>query len=37
MYVGTKDHRWLRRTQLIVRWTVMAGLGFFAVYLLGRL
>lgn len=37
MYVGTKDRRWLRRTQLIVRWTVMAGLGFFAVYLLGRL
>jgi hypothetical protein len=37
MFVGTKDRRWLRRTQLIVRWTVIAGLGFFAIFLLGRL
>lgn len=37
LYIGTKDRRWLKRTQLIVRWTVIAGLGFFAVFLLGRL
>ncbi|MFM2067183.1 MAG: hypothetical protein RLZZ584_2092 [Pseudomonadota bacterium] len=37
LYVGTKQRRWLTLTQIIVRWTVIAGLGFFAIFLLGRL
>jgi hypothetical protein len=37
VYLGTRDRRWLQRTRLIVKWTVMAGLGFFAVMLLERI
>ena len=37
MYVGTGDLRWRRRGLLLVKWTVIAGLGFFAVILLERL
>lgn len=37
MYVGTHDPRWRRRGLLLVKWTVIAGLGFFGVILLERL
>jgi hypothetical protein len=37
LYVGTKQRHWLTLTQIIVRWTVIAGLGFFAIFLLSRL
>lgn len=37
MYVGTHDLRWRKRGLLLVKWTVIAGLGFFAVILLERL
>ncbi|MEY4750559.1 MAG: hypothetical protein RIQ60_2773 [Pseudomonadota bacterium] len=37
VYIGTRQRRWLTLAQLIVRWTVIAGLAFFAVFLLGRL
>jgi hypothetical protein len=37
MYVGTSDVRWRQRGVLIVKWTVIAGLGFFAVVILERL
>lgn len=32
----TRDPRWRRRGLLIVKWTVLAALGFFAVVLLER-
>lgn len=37
MYVGTGQPVWRRRGIVIVRWTVVAGLGFFAVLVLERL
>ncbi len=37
IYLATGQKRWLRHTQLIVKWTVIAGLGFFAVLLLERI
>ena len=37
MYVGTQDRRWLQRGLVIVKWTVLAGLGFFGVIVLERL
>lgn len=37
MYIGTRDVRWRRRGLVIVKWTVLAGLGFFAVIALERL
>ncbi|MDZ5455521.1 hypothetical protein [Azohydromonas lata] len=37
MYIGTKDVRWRRRGLVLVKWTVLAGLGFFAVIALERL
>jgi hypothetical protein len=37
MYIGTRDVRWRRRGILIVKWTVIAALGFFAVLLLERM
>jgi hypothetical protein len=37
LYMGTRDVRWRRRGLLIVKWTVLAGLGFFAVIALERL
>lgn len=37
MYIGTSDRRWRDRGLLIVKWTVLAALGFFAVLILERL
>ena len=37
MYIGTRDARWRQRGILIVKWTVIAALGFFAVLLLERM
>ena len=37
MYIGTNQVRWRRRGILIVKWTVIAALGFFAVLILERL
>lgn len=37
MYVATSDVRWRRRGVVIVKWTVVAALGFFAVLILERL
>ena len=37
MYVGTSQIVWRRRGILIVKWTVIAALGFFAVLILERL
>ncbi|MEO8299356.1 MAG: hypothetical protein ABI574_16275 [Burkholderiales bacterium] len=36
MYLATKDRRWSQRAALVVKWTVIAGLAFFAVMLLER-
>lgn len=37
MYIGTRDVRWRQRGLVIVKWTVLAALGFFAVLILERL
>ncbi|GAB4121876.1 MAG: hypothetical protein Fur0014_21450 [Rubrivivax sp.] len=37
MYVGTGQLAWRRRGVVIVKWTVIAALGFFAVLVLERL
>jgi hypothetical protein len=37
MYIGTQDRRWLQRGLVIVKCTVLAGLGFFGVIVLERL
>ena len=37
MYVGTGQRRYLLLGIRIVKWTVVAGLGFFAVLILERL
>lgn len=37
MYVGTRQVVWRRRGIVIVQWTVVAALGFFAVLILERL
>jgi len=37
MYVGTGQMVWRRRGLVIVKWTVIAALGFFAVLILERL
>jgi hypothetical protein len=37
MYIGTRDRAWLGRGIAIVKWTVIAALGFFAVLILERL
>jgi hypothetical protein len=37
VYVVTRDDRWRRRGIVLVKWTVLAGLGFFAVIFLERL
>ena len=34
LYIGTNDRRYLRFGVVIVKWTVIAGLGFFAVLIL---
>ncbi len=37
MYIGTGQVVWRRRGMVIVKWTVLAGLAFFAVLILERL
>ncbi len=37
MYVGTNQVVWRRRGIVIVKWTVIAACGFFAVLILERL
>ena len=37
MYVATGQQRWRRLGVLIVKWAVIAGLGFFAVLILERM
>lgn len=37
MYIGTGQVVWRRRGLVIVKWTVVAALGFFAVLILERL
>lgn len=37
MYIGTRQRAWRRRGIVVVKWTVIAGLGFFAVLILERL
>jgi hypothetical protein len=37
MYIATSDVRWRQRGLVIVKWTVLAALGFFAVLILERL
>lgn len=36
-YVATSDVAWRRRGIVVVKWTVIAALGFFAVLILERL
>jgi hypothetical protein len=37
MYIGTRRTVWRQRGLVIVKWTVIAGLGFFGVIVLERL
>jgi hypothetical protein len=37
MYVGTQQKVWLKRGLVVLKWTVLAGLGFFGVIILERL
>ncbi len=37
MYIGTGQPKWRSMGIRIVKWTVIAGLGFFAVLLLERM
>ncbi len=37
MYIGTRQRVWLQRGQLIIKWTLLAAFGFFAVLILERL
>ena len=37
MYIGTGQTRWRQIGIRIVKWTIVAGLGFFAVLLLERM
>jgi hypothetical protein len=37
VYIGTGNAVWRRRGIVIVKWTVVAALGFFAVLILERL
>jgi hypothetical protein len=37
MYVGTRQVVWRRRGIVIVKWTLIAAAGFFAVLILERL
>ncbi len=37
MYIGTQQVVWRRRGLVIVKWTVLAAAGFFAVLILERL
>lgn len=37
MYIGTSQAVWRQRGLLIVKWTLLAAFGFFAVLILERL
>lgn len=37
MYIGTGQLAWRRRGVIVLKWTVLAALGFFAVLILERL
>jgi hypothetical protein len=37
MYIGTSQPVWRRRGVVIVKWTLLAAFGFFAVLILERL
>ena len=37
MYIGTRQAVWRQRGLVIVKWTVLAALAFFAVLILERL
>jgi hypothetical protein len=37
LYIGTQQRLWLHRGLIVLTWTVLAGLGFFAVIALERL
>ena len=37
IYVGTQQRVWLNRGLIVLKWTVLSGLGFFAVIALERL
>lgn len=37
MYVGTSNKRWMALGLRIVKWTIIAGLGFFGVLMLERI
>ena len=37
MYIGTGNQRWRALGVRVVKWTVVAGLGFFAVLILERM
>ena len=37
MYIGTGQSVWRHRGLVIIKWTVLAGLGFFAVVIAERL
>jgi hypothetical protein len=37
MYIATGQVVWRRRGLIVVKWTVLAGFGFFAVLILERL
>ena len=37
MYIGTRQRVWMNRGLVVMKWTVLAGLGFFAVIALERL
>jgi hypothetical protein len=37
LYIGTRQPVWRRRGIVIVKWAVIAALGFFAVLILERL
>ncbi len=37
MYIGTRQTAWRHRGLVIVKWTLLAAFGFFAVLILERL
>ena len=37
MYIGTSQVVWRQRGLIVLKWTVLAALGFFAVLILERL
>ena len=37
MYIGTREAVWRRRGLIVIKWTVLAAFGFFALLILERL